>query len=121
LPSRFHLAGGDAVRDDSPICLEERDGAVYLKVRAAPGASRDRVAGLHGGRLKVAVSAPPERGKANAALAGVIARALGLRAAQVVLAAGATSRDKVFRLEGLSVSQARERRAPLAAARGRQA
>jgi uncharacterized protein YggU (UPF0235/DUF167 family) len=54
----------------------------------------------------VAVSAPPERGKANAAIARVLSRALGLRPAQVTLAAGAGSRDKSFRIDGLTFERA---------------
>jgi uncharacterized protein YggU (UPF0235/DUF167 family) len=42
------------------------------------------------------VTVAPEKGKANAAIAGVLAEALGCRASQVVLIAGETSRDKRF-------------------------
>jgi uncharacterized protein YggU (UPF0235/DUF167 family) len=61
---------------------------------------------VHGNALKVAVSAPPERGKANMAIARVLARALGLRPSQVTLAAGETSRDKRFRIDGLTPGRA---------------
>lgn len=87
-------------------CLEERKGALYLRVRAAPGASREGVAGLRGNALRVAVSAPPERGKANKAIARVLARALGIRAGQVTLESGEGSRDKLFRIDGLTLERA---------------
>ena len=51
-------------------------GAVVVPVRAQPGAARDRVAGEHDGALKVAVAAPPEGGRANAAIAKILAKAL---------------------------------------------
>jgi uncharacterized protein len=80
---------------------------VLLKVRAAPGASRDRVVGLHGDALKVAVAAPPEKGKANLAIARLLASALGLSPAHVRLDSGAASRDKWFRIEGAPLEAAR--------------
>jgi len=76
--------------------------AVLVPVRAQPGASRDRIAGEYGGSLKVTVTRPPERGRANEAVAAVLAKALGVRKAAVTLTSGATSRDKVFRVEGRS-------------------
>lgn len=79
-----------------------REGGVLLKVRAAPGASRERVVGVHGDALKVAVAAPPERGKANEAIARVLARAFGVRPAAVTIHSGETSREKWFFIAGLS-------------------
>jgi uncharacterized protein (TIGR00251 family) len=83
--------------------LKETAGAVLVKVRASPGASRQRVVGVHGDALKVAVSAPPERGRANEACARALAQALRVKPGQVRLASGATSRDKWFRVEGLTL------------------
>ena len=74
--------------------------AVLIPVRAQPGASRDRISGEYDGALKIAVSAAPERGRANAAIAAVLAKTLGVRRAAVTLVSGATSRNKVFRVEG---------------------
>ncbi len=82
---------------------------VLLKVRAAPGASRDKIAGLHGDALKVTVSAPPEKGKANDAIVVVLAKALGVAKTTVTLASGPTSRDKWFRFEGLTEAGLLER------------
>ncbi|MBI4600985.1 MAG: DUF167 domain-containing protein [Planctomycetes bacterium] len=82
-------------------------GGVQIKVRAAPGASRERVAGVHAGALKVSVQAPPERGRANEAVARVLARSLGLRASQVSLRAGEASRDKWYALEGVTLDAVR--------------
>ncbi len=50
--------------------------------------------------LKVRVRAAPEDGAATAAVARVIAQALGVPASRVVLTAGATARLKTFRVEG---------------------
>jgi uncharacterized protein len=76
-----------------------KDG-VRLTVRVAPKASRSRVVGLADGALKVAVAAPPEDGKANAALIDTLAEALGVPRRDVVLAAGAASRRKLVDVAG---------------------
>ena len=88
-------------------CLDERNGVLYLRVRAAAGAAREGVAGLRGNALRVAVSAPPERGKANKAIGLVLPRALRIRASQVTLQSGEGSRDKLFRIDGLTLERAR--------------
>jgi uncharacterized protein (TIGR00251 family) len=80
-------------------------GRVRLAVRLTPKASRARILGLaeeaDGARvLKVAVSAPPEDGKANAALVELLARALKVPRGAVSIAAGAASRRKLVDIEG---------------------
>ena len=44
---------------------EERNGRVFVRVKAVPGARQNAVTGTLGDRLKIRVSAPPEGGKAN--------------------------------------------------------
>lgn len=89
--------------------IRERGGEILVKVRAQPAASRDGVVGMHGDALKVAVSASPERGKANAALERVVAEALGLRESCVRVAYGERSRDKWVALTGLDAGEAKRR------------
>jgi uncharacterized protein (TIGR00251 family) len=87
-------------------CKADGD-AVLVPVRAQPGASRDRVDGEHAGALRVAVTKPAEGGRANAAIAAVLAKALGVRKSAVVLASGHASRDKLFRIAGVTCEQVR--------------
>ena len=87
--------------------IRDGDGAAVLAVKAVPGASRDRIAGALGGALKIAVAAPPEKGKANAAVAGVLAAALGVDRRRVTLVAGATRARKQFRIAGLGAAAVR--------------
>ncbi|WP_337176414.1 DUF167 domain-containing protein [Paludisphaera sp.] len=82
---------------------------VLLNVHAQPGARREGVTGEHAGALRVAVNAPPDKGKANAAIVAVLAEALGLKGSQVALIAGETSRRKRVLLAGLSVEDASRR------------
>jgi hypothetical protein len=98
--------------------LEERGGVLYLRVRAQPGASREGVVGLHANALKVAVTVPAEKGKANDALRRAVAEALGVKTSQVELQSGTTSRNKCFRLEGLTREEAERRLARSLSARG---
>ena len=82
---------------------------VTLRVRAAPGANREGVRGIHAGALKVAVSAPPERGRANDRIRELLAAALGLPARDLILVAGATSRDKKLCVRGVDADELRAR------------
>jgi len=73
-----------------------------LKVKVVPGASRSHIAGWLGDALKIRVSAPPEKGKANAAVAAVVAAALGLPAGSVAVVSGKSSPRKLVEVRGLS-------------------
>jgi uncharacterized protein len=84
---------------DAGPATATKDG-VRLTVRVAPKASRSRVVGVADGALKVAVAAPPQDGKANAALIETIAEAFGVPRRDVVLAAGAASRRKLVDVAG---------------------
>jgi uncharacterized protein (TIGR00251 family) len=70
-----------------------------LSVLVQPRASRNAIVGWHGEALKVALCAPPVDGEANAALLAYLAKALGLKKAQVRLAQGPASRHKLVDLE----------------------
>jgi uncharacterized protein (TIGR00251 family) len=78
---------------------DHADGCI-LSVRAQPGARRDAIVGEHAGMLKVAVSAPPDKGRANEAIIDVLAKSLGIKRSQIELVSGATSRQKQFLLRG---------------------
>jgi hypothetical protein len=75
---------------------------VLLAVRAQPGARKNAVGGEHGGALKVAVTAPPEDGRANAAVVELLRDWLGLRRSEVELAGGLTNRNKQVLIRGRS-------------------
>jgi uncharacterized protein (TIGR00251 family) len=94
-----------APRRPDPGCL--------LNVKVVPGARRDEVAGWLGSgdeaRLKVRVSAPPEGGRANAAVCALVAGALGLDASRVSVVRGASSPQKTLRVEGADLADVRAR------------
>jgi uncharacterized protein (TIGR00251 family) len=83
--------------------LDHKDGSV-LPVRAQPGARKSAVVGEHAGALKVAVTAPPEDGRANKALIETLSGALGIKRSQIELLSGPTSREKRFLIRGIQPS-----------------
>lgn len=91
------------------IDLEQDGDDVLLPVRAQPKARKNAIVGVHAGRLKVAVTQAPEKGKANTALVKVLAADLGLKRSQIQLVSGATSPQKVFRIANVSVLEIRQR------------
>lgn len=80
-----------------------------LRVRVSPGAPSACVVGRHGAAWKVRVAAAPERGRANDAVVALLAEALALPRKDVAVVAGATSRDKVVELAGISAEEADRR------------
>ena len=75
-----------------------------LAVHVQPRASRNAVLGWHGedadSALKVALTAPPVDGAANAALVDFLAEHFGLKRSQIRLLRGDSSRHKLLELTG---------------------
>lgn len=87
--------------------LKDTPGGVELLVLVQPRASRTKVVGVHDGRLKIALAAPPVDGEANAALVEFLAEVLELKRAQVELLDGEGSRRKRLLARGLDAATAR--------------
>lgn len=87
----------------------QSDGSLLLAVKVVPGSSRQRIVGPLGEALKVAVSAPPEGGKANRAVCELLADALGLPARDVSVAAGGGTPFKTVRIVGATAEEVRAR------------
>jgi len=82
---------------------------VKLQIKVVPKSSRNGVAGWMGDTLKVWVTAPPERGKANVAVQAVLADALGVSRESIRLVAGLKSSRKVVEVEGLAAAEVHRR------------
>jgi len=95
------------------ISLVEHAEGWVLPVRAQPAARRAGVQGEQAGALKIAVTAPPQDGRANQALIEVLRKTLGIKRWQVELLSGQTSRDKRFLIRGLSRAELESRLAKL--------
>ena len=83
-----------------PWIVEDAAG-VTVDVLVTPRASRERLGPLAGDRLKVAVTAPPVDGDANAAVVALLARTLGVPRAQVTIVQGPSGRRKRVRIVGV--------------------
>lgn len=79
---------------------------VELEVLVQPRASRTRLVGEHGGRLKIQLAAPPVAGAANAALLVYLAELFGVPRRQVALLDGEGSRRKRVKVEGVDPASA---------------
>lgn len=73
-----------------------------LRIKVVPRASRNEIVGWLGARLKVKIAAPPEDGRANAALEAFLAERLGVPKRDVRIAAGHGSSSKTVEVEGLA-------------------
>lgn len=73
------------------------DGDGRLAVRVTPGARGESLE-IVGDGLAAKVRAKPQDGQANAAVATLLAKALGIAPSRLELTSGATSREKVFRI-----------------------
>jgi uncharacterized protein len=75
-----------------------------LTLRVTPKASRDRIVGPmdmpEGRALKIMVSAPPDRGKANVAVCEFLAREFSVPKTAVRVVAGETDRRKIVHILG---------------------
>ena len=80
-----------------------------LPIKVVPGSSRSGVAGWLGDTLRVRVTAPAERGKANAAVESLLSEVLGLPSGAARIVAGGSSPRKIVEIVGLSESEARRR------------
>jgi hypothetical protein len=72
-----------------------------VALRVVPNARKTEVVGLHGDAIRLKVASPALEGKANAAILEFVAGHVGVPVRAVVLVAGAKSRDKVVRVEGM--------------------
>jgi uncharacterized protein (TIGR00251 family) len=80
---------------------------VRVEVHVVPRASRSAIVGVHDGRIKVTLDAPPVDGEANAALIAFFAKALKRPKRDVTLVRGDTSRHKTLALRGVSEAELR--------------
>ncbi|SMR81816.1 hypothetical protein SAMN04488030_2238 [Aliiroseovarius halocynthiae] len=69
-----------------------------ISVRVTPKASRNEVT-LRDGKIRIQTTTAPENGKANKAVAKLLAEALGTAKSRLELIQGATSKDKVFQIK----------------------
>lgn len=82
-------------------------GGCRLRVRVKPAARQDMLVGPYAGMLKMTVTAPPERGRANEAVARFLAGMLNLATSRVAVVSGFTAQEKTVRVEGCTAEEVR--------------
>ncbi|MEW6459108.1 MAG: DUF167 domain-containing protein [Bacillota bacterium] len=89
------------IRNDPRGCV--------LSVRLQPRASKNEIAGVHSGALRIRITAPPVEGRANEALCYFLADLLEVAPVAVRVLFGRTGRRKAVLVEGLSADEVRHR------------
>jgi uncharacterized protein (TIGR00251 family) len=88
--------------------LNEKEGAVTIKVRVQPRSPRTEITGEHAGAIKLRITAPPVDGKANEECRRYLAKLLKVSATSVEIISGDSSRDKVIRIYNISARRVLE-------------
>ena len=86
--------------------------AVEIQVLVVPRASRSRVIGMHGDRIKIQLAAPPVDGAANEELATLLADVLDVPRRSIAVVRGQTARRKTVRIEAADADAIRRRLEP---------
>ena len=89
------------------LALREQAGGVSFEVRVAPRAAKQGVLGVHGGALKLSLTAPAVEGAANAALIEFLAELVALPKRAVRIVRGEHSRNKSVFLSGIDAAAVR--------------
>ena len=76
------------------IELIENPCGIRLRIFLQPKASRDQLVGLHDGELKIAITAPPVDGQANAHLLKYLSKLFKVPKSSIILEKGELQRHK---------------------------
>ena len=87
-------------------------GQAKVSLRVYPNAARNEVLGLAEGVLRVKVSAPPVKGKANRELIAFLSQCLGVSKDRLSIISGHTGRNKVIAIDGLNREEVMQRLMP---------
>jgi uncharacterized protein (TIGR00251 family) len=91
------------------VAVESTADGVIIPVRVRAGARRTGIAGEHDGALRIDVSAAPEKGKANRAVAKVLAEVLHTPPSMLTLVSGAACNQKRFLAAGADIATVENR------------
>ena len=89
--------------------ITPKQGGVIVAVHTQPKAASTEYVGVHGGVLKIRVSAPPIEGEANRALCRYLAEVFSIPQRSVEICSGENSRHKRIKLTGVTPEQVREK------------
>ena len=81
---------------------ECQNSSVLLSLYIQPKAAKNKICGLHGEELKLAITAPPVDGKANKMVTSYLAKLFGVTKSSVTIKSGQQSRHKQCVIEGVA-------------------
>ena len=91
------------------VTLRESARGVQFALRVQPRASRTAIAGTMGEAVKLAITAPPVDGKANAAVVDFLADLFGVAKSSIEIVSGESGRNKVIAVRGVTLQSVREK------------
>ena len=89
--------------------IQETESGIVFSVKIVPGSSRTAIGGLLDGMLKIKISAPAEKGKANQCLIEFLAKELGVKKNSVRIIGGLTNPVKNVQVPGISAKMLLEK------------
>ncbi len=76
------------------IKIREMEDGIIIPAKIQPNSSKEQVMGEYAEKLKIAVTSPPEKGKANKAIVKVLAKWLNIKGSDIQIISGDKSKDK---------------------------
>ena len=86
--------------------IRDTPDGIEIDLLVVPNASRDGIVGVHGDRVKIRVTSPPEKNKANAAVIEVLREATRTRRVEII--GGRTGRHKTVLVRGAALESVRK-------------
>ncbi len=97
------------MRESALIDLQANADGILLPIRAQPGGRKNELRPPVDGALKVVVTQVAEKGRANQAILGFLAKSLRLRKSQLELFRGDNARLKIVCVRGISIADLKSR------------
>ncbi|CCQ89320.1 conserved hypothetical protein [Nitrospina gracilis 3/211] len=94
------------------LSIKKNDHGLTFSVTIQPRTSRNEIAGVHDGALKVRLTSPPVEGAANKACLKLLGKTLGMAPSKLSIVSGSTSRNKVIQVDGMDEAAFREKLKP---------
>ena len=84
------------------------ENSTIISVKVYPNASKNEIMGFVNEVLRIRISAPPVKGKANRELIAFLSRLSSINKDDISIIKGQTSRNKLISIKGLSQESASE-------------
>ncbi len=76
------------------IKIRETEDGIIIPAKIQPNSSKEQVIGEYAEKLKIAVTSPPEKGKAHKAIVKALAKGLNIKTSDIQIVSGEKSKDK---------------------------